>query len=94
MSRPPSVTDRMMLEHLVSTWDKCTVYKEIVVTEPFKTLLAEGRTSPIAIRWRLLKLRERGYVQSRGLKSGVIYRITPKGEAYLERLVDTESDSG
>ena len=82
----PGVTDRMMLEHISSTWDRCTVYSEIEVTEPFKSGLADGTITPRMIRFRLYELRRHGYIESRGRGRGVVYRITPKGDAYLEEL--------
>ena len=82
----PGVTDRMMLEHFDSTFDRCTVYSEIEVTEPFKSGLADGSITPRMIRFRLYELRLHGYIESRGRGRGVVYRITPKGDAYLEEL--------
>lgn len=86
MMSEPGVTDKMLLEHLQNEWDKCTVYTVIASTEPFKSGLAKGTITPRMIRFRLERLRGQGYIESRGVKRGVVYRITPRGQAHLEGL--------
>ncbi len=82
----PGVTDAMMLAHLHSTWDTCSVHREIVRTEPFQSGLANGTITKRMISYALQRLRRQGYIKSRGYGQGVVYKITPQGEQYLIAL--------